>query len=77
MRIGKGINGPVQGNAFLNKEWKIKLFFPFDIITDHVACQYIRLVKGKICMGQVIHNSVNKDNQFTKACLFLLSNAGD
>lgn len=77
MRIGKIINGPVQGNAFLNKEWKIKLFFPFDIITDHVARQYIGLVKGKICVGQVIHNSMNKDSPFTRACLFLLSAAGD
>lgn len=77
MCIGKIINGPVKGNAFLNKGWKIKLFFALDIITDHIACQYIRLVKGKICVGQVIHNSVNKDSPFTRAGLLLLSDAGD
>lgn len=77
MGIGKVINGTVQRDALLNKGRKIKLFFSLDIITDHVACQYIRLVKGKICVCQVIHNSVNKDNPFTRGCLLLLSVTGD
>jgi hypothetical protein len=58
MRIGIIINCTVQPDAFLNSRGVIKLFPAFYIIADHIAHQYFGMIKGKVCMGQVIHNYI-------------------
>jgi hypothetical protein len=45
----------VQGNSILNALREIKFFFPFYKIADQVANQYFRVIKRKICVGQVIN----------------------
>ena len=54
MCISKRVNGPVQGDPFLNTRGIVKLFFPFYKIADKVANQYVRVIKRKICMGEVV-----------------------
>lgn len=54
MCICKSINGTVQGDSLLNAERVVQFLFAFYIITDQVTGQYIRIIKGKVCVCQVI-----------------------
>ena len=47
MRIGKGIDGPVQFNAFECIAGIIKFYFALYKVADKVACQYAGFIKGK------------------------------
>jgi len=50
MCIRKCINSPVEHDALLNTPGVIKFFFTLDKITDHVAGEYLRMVKGQVCV---------------------------
>ena len=54
MLISKLVNESVQGNAFLNILRVIEFLFSLYKITDHVADQDGWIVKGKICVGEIV-----------------------
>ena len=56
--IRKAINRTVQRYSILYTRRVVKFLFPFYKITDQVAGKYLRVVEGKICMGQVVDGSV-------------------
>jgi hypothetical protein len=55
MRVGIFIYQPMQPDAMLDLIWKIELLFTFYVVADHIAHEYPGYIKGKICMGEVIH----------------------
>ena len=58
MFICELINGTVKGNAFLNFFGVVKFLFSFYKITDEIANQNLRIIKRKICMGEVIQAKI-------------------
>lgn len=54
MRIREYINYTVQGDALLDCRGIIKFLFPFYKIADQVADSDARMVKRKICVGEVV-----------------------
>lgn len=55
MRIGIGINLPVQQYPGLNILSEIKKLFAFDSIGDKITKKYILICTGKMGMCQKIH----------------------
>lgn len=56
MRIGKGIDGAVQHNAFLHGARIIQFFTAFHIITDHIAQENFRVIEREVCVSEVIQD---------------------
>src|SRR5271170_7594999 len=55
MRVCKGVNGPVQGDAFLDG-WRIIEFLPaFYKIADQIAYGNFGYAEGKPGVRQVVH----------------------
>lgn len=52
--VSKYVNIPVQGNPFLNSRRVVKFLFSLYKITDKITDQYFRVLKRKICVGQVV-----------------------
>ena len=50
------INDPVQMNSFLYPGGELLFLFPFYMITYHITRQDFRVLKRKVCMGEVINN---------------------
>jgi hypothetical protein len=56
MRIGKFVNYAVKCNAFLNIGRVIELFSAFYAIADKVANQDTWMMKGKICVSEIVYS---------------------
>lgn len=48
--IGKGINGPVQGNPLLDSGRVVEFRFSLYKIADQVAREYFGMTKGQVCV---------------------------
>ena len=55
MRVGEGVDGPVEGNAVAYGDWVVQLFFPFHKVADQIAYCYVGYAEGQVCMCQIIH----------------------
>ncbi len=68
MVIGKCINSTVEGNALLNPFGIIKFFSAFYKIAEKVTGQNCRVVKRKICVGEIIDNNILPQITLFVAC---------
>jgi hypothetical protein len=59
--VCKLVDKPVKHNALLNPFGIIELLPSFNIITDHVPCQYRGVTERKICVGKVVHHAIYED----------------
>jgi hypothetical protein len=55
MRVGEGVDGPVEGNAVAYGDWVVQLFLPFYKVTDQIAYYDVGNAEGQVCMCQIIH----------------------